>query len=231
MTANVLVTGANRGIGLALATAFAARGDTVLACCREPARATALHSLAKIGAVQVLPLRVDDAESVAALARTLSTATIDVLVNNAGVSGGPLESQTAIDVDFDEWAEAFAINTMGPVRVMQALLPQLERSRHPKVMSITSQLGALSLDLTLAYGYSATKAALNKFMRLAAIDLKPRGIAVGVIHPGWVRTDLGGPGGQIEPAESAAGIVKVIDDLSLETTGRFWKWSGSLHDW
>jgi NAD(P)-dependent dehydrogenase (short-subunit alcohol dehydrogenase family) len=231
MTTTVLVTGANRGIGLALATAYAERGDTVLACCRDPSRATELRSLAKDHAVQVLPLRVDDAASVAALARELATATVDVLVNNAGVSGGPLDSQTATTVDFDAWAEAFAVNTMGPVRVMQALLPQLQRSRNAKVMSVTSQLGALSLDLALAYGYSATKAALNKFMRLAAIDLKPQGIAVGVIHPGWVKTDLGGPGAQITPAASAAGIVKVIDELTLETTGRFWKWNGSLHDW
>jgi NAD(P)-dependent dehydrogenase (short-subunit alcohol dehydrogenase family) len=231
MTPTVLVTGANRGIGLALATVYAERGDTVLACCREPSRAAELRSLGKAGAVTVLPLRVDDAESVANLARELASSTIDVLVNNAGIGGGPLESQTATTVDFDAWAEAFAVNTMGPVRVMQALLPQLQRAQNPKVMSVTSQLGALSLDLTLAYGYSATKAALNKFMRLAAIDLKPQGIAVGVIHPGWVKTDLGGPGAQIEPAASAAGIVKVIDELTLETTGRFWKWNGSLHEW
>jgi NAD(P)-dependent dehydrogenase (short-subunit alcohol dehydrogenase family) len=181
--------------------------------------------------VTVLPLAVDDAGSVGALARELATATIDVLVNNAGVSGGPLESQTATTVDFDAWAEAFAVNTMGPVRVMQALLPQLRRARSPKVMSVTSQLGALSLDLPLAFGYSATKAALNKFMRLAAIDLKPQGIAVGVVHPGWVQTDMGGPGAQITPAASAAGIVEVIDALTLETTGRFFKWNGSPHEW
>lgn len=231
MSTTVLVTGANRGIGLALATAFAARGDTVLACCREPSRAAELRSLAKAGAVTVLPLAVDDASSVAALARELATATVDVLVNNAGVSGGPLERQTAMEIDFDAWAEAFAVNTMGPVRVMHALLPQLQRACSPKVLTITSQLGALSLDLPMAYGYSATKAALNKFMRLAAIDLKARGIAVGVIHPGWVKTDMGGPGAQIAPAASAAGIVKVVDELTLETTGRFWKWNGTLHDW
>lgn len=227
----VLVTGANRGIGLALTAAYAQRGDTVLACCRAPNDAAQLQTLTKRHPVTVLSLRVDDAESVAALARQLASATLDVLINNAGVSGGPLESQTATTMDFGAWAEAFAVNTMGPVRVMHALLPQLQRARSPKVVSITSQLGALSLDLTLAYGYSATKAALNKFMRLAAIDLKPRGIAVGLIHPGWVKTDMGGPGAQITPATSAAGIVKVVDELTLDTTGRFWKWNGRPHDW
>jgi NAD(P)-dependent dehydrogenase (short-subunit alcohol dehydrogenase family) len=227
----VLVTGANRGIGLALATAYAQRGDSVLACCREPTEAAELHALAKRHAVTVLALRVDDAESVVALARHLSNAALDILINNAGVAGGALAGQTAVAMNFDAWAKAFAVNTMGPVRVMQALLAQLQRAPSPKVMSVTSQLGALSLDLTLAYGYSATKAALNKFMRLAAIDLKPQGIAVGVIHPGWVQTDMGGPGAHITPAASAAGIVKVVDSLTLETTGRFWKWDGSLHDW
>jgi len=227
----VLVTGANRGIGLALTTAYAQRGDTVFACCREPGQAAQLQALAKSHAVTVLALRVDDAESVAALANQLSDLALDVLVNNAGVAGGPLERQTAVAIDFGAWAKAFAVNTMGPVRVMQALLPQLQRAHAPKVMSITSQLGALSLDLTVAHGYSATKAALNKFMRLAAIDLKPQGIAVGVVHPGWVQTDMGGPGAHITPAASAAGLVKVIDTLTLETTGRFWKWDGSLHEW
>jgi NAD(P)-dependent dehydrogenase (short-subunit alcohol dehydrogenase family) len=227
----VLVTGANRGIGLALATAYAQRGDTVLACCREPTQAAQLHALAQSHAVRVLALQVDDAESVAALARQLSSVTLDILINNAGVAGGALAGQTAAAMDFGAWAKAFAVNTMGPVRVMQAMLEQLQRAPNPKVMSITSQLGAISLDLTLAYGYSATKAALNKFMRLAAIDLKPQGIAVGVIHPGWVQTDMGGAGAHITPAASAAGIVKVVDSLTLETTGRFWKWDGSLHDW
>jgi NAD(P)-dependent dehydrogenase (short-subunit alcohol dehydrogenase family) len=227
----VLVTGANRGIGLALTMAYAQRGDNVLARCREPKAAVQLQALAQSHGVTMLELRVDDAESVASLARQLSSATIDVLINNAGVSGGPLESQTATAVDFGAWAHAFAVNTMGPVRVMHALLPQLQRATSPKVVSITSQLGALSLDLTLAYGYSATKAALNKFMRLAAIDLKSHGIAIGVIHPGWVSTDMGGPGAEITPRTSAAGIVKVVDELTLDTTGRFWKWNGGLHDW
>jgi NAD(P)-dependent dehydrogenase (short-subunit alcohol dehydrogenase family) len=98
-------------------------------------------------------------------------------------------------------------------------------------MSVTSQLGALSLDSPFAFAYSATKAALNKFMRLAAIELRPRGIAVGVIHPGWVQTDMGGSTAPITPSASAAGIQEVVERLTLDTTGRFWKWDGSLHEW
>jgi len=228
---NVVITGANRGIGLALASLYAERGDTVFACCRNPGAATALRASAEATPLTVLPLDVRDAASVAGLARALGDAHVDILINNAGVSGGPLEEQTAKRMDFAAWADAFDVNAMGPVRVMQALLPALKRAAQPKVMSITSQLGAISLDLALAFGYSASKAALNKFMRLAAGELSRDGIAVGVIHPGWVKTDMGGAGAQITPAESAAGIAGVIDRLSLDNTGGFWKWNGSAHDW
>ena len=228
---NVVITGASRGIGLALATLYAHRGDTVFACCRTPSNAEALQALAATAPVGVLPLDVRDEASVAALASTIGDKPVDTLINNAGVSGGPLEEQTATRMDFAAWADAFDTNTMGPVRVLQALLPSLKRAKNPKVMSVTSQLGALSLDLALAFGYSASKAALNKFMRLAATELSRDGIAVGLIHPGWVKTDMGGPGAKLTPTESAAGIANVIDRLSLENTGGFWKWNGSAHDW
>ena len=228
---NVVITGANRGIGLALASLYASRGDTVFACCRSPSSAQALQALAETAKLRVLPLDVRDEASVAALASTLSDKPVDTLINNAGVSGGPLDEQTATRMDFAAWADAFDTNTMGPVRVLQALLPSLKRAKNPKVMSVTSQLGAISLDLALAFGYSASKAALNKFMRLAAGELSSDGIAVGLIHPGWVKTDMGGAGAHITPTESAAGIANVIDRLSLANTGGFWKWNGSTHDW
>jgi len=227
----VVITGSNRGIGLALATVYAERGDTVYACCRAPSKAVELLALAKKHAVTVVALDVGDDKSVATLAKRLESSVVDTLINNAGVSGGPPEEQTATNMDFAAWADAFNINALGPVRVMQALLPALKRSRSAKVMSVTSQLGAISLDMAFALGYSASKAALNKFMRLAASELKSHGVAVGVIHPGWVKTDMGGPGASITPRESAAGIANVIDQLSLQNTGGFWKWNGSRHDW
>lgn len=228
---NVVITGSNRGIGLALATLYAGRGDTVFACCRSPSSASALRKLTETATLTVLPLDVRDDASVAALTRALGDEPVDTLINNAGVSGGPLEEQTATRMDFAAWADAFNVNAMGPVRVLQALLPSLKRATNPKVMSVTSQLGAISLDLALAFGYSASKAALNKFMRLAAGELLRDGIAVGLIHPGWVKTDMGGAGAQITPTESAAGIANVIDRLSLDNTGGFWKWNGATHDW
>jgi NAD(P)-dependent dehydrogenase (short-subunit alcohol dehydrogenase family) len=228
---NVVVTGSNRGIGLALARVYAQRGDTVFACCRTPGTAQELQALAKSHPVKLIPLDVGDDASVAALAKQLEGTTIDTLINNAGVSGGPTEQQTATHMDFTAWADAFNVNSLGPVRVMQALLPALQRSRSAKVMSVTSQLGAISLDMTFALGYSASKAALNKFMRLAASELASHGVAVGVVHPGWVKTDMGGAGASITPNESAAGIANVIDQLSLQNTGGFWKWNGSRHEW
>jgi NAD(P)-dependent dehydrogenase (short-subunit alcohol dehydrogenase family) len=190
-----------------------------------------LQSLAKQHSVRVLPLSVDSDASVAALSHRLAKETIDVLVNNAGVIGQPRESQTATTMDFAMWAEILNVNTMGPARVMQALLPQLKRSKQPKVMNVTSDLGALSHDDPIYLGYSASKSALNKFMRLAAIELKPQGIAIGLIHPGWVHTDMGGANAPVSPNESAAGIVKAVDQLTLNNSGGFWTWDGRRQEW
>jgi NAD(P)-dependent dehydrogenase (short-subunit alcohol dehydrogenase family) len=232
---HVLITGANRGIGLALTKLYAQRGDTVFACCRQPNQAKQLQELAESSAVKVLELKVDDASTVASLARRLSETAIDILINNAGIIGQPGERQTATTMDFSMWNEILSINTMGPVRVMQALLPQLKRSAQlkgtAKVMNITSDLGAISHDDPIYFGYSASKAALNKFMRLAAPELKRNGIAVGLVHPGWVQTDMGGSGADISAVASATGIVKVIDQLGLGNAGSFWQWDGALHEW
>ena len=229
--ANILITGANRGIGLALARIYAQRGDTVFAGCRTPSRAAELHALARTRSVEVLQLDVTDAASVAACAHALSSARLDTLINNAAIIGQPRERQSATSMDFALWAEILNVNTLGPVRVMQALLPQLKRSTQARVMNVTSDLGALSHDDPMFHGYSASKAALNKFMRLASLDLKPEGVAIGMVHPGWVQTDMGGSEAPILPVVSATGIVEIIDQLSLENTGSFWQWEGKLHAW
>ena len=229
--ANILITGANRGIGLALTRLYAQRGDAVFACCRAPARAEQLQALAQSYSVKVLELDVADSASVAARARALASETIDTLINNAGIIGQPRERQTASNMDFALWTEILNVNTLGPVRVMQALLPQLKRSSRAKVMNVTSDLGALSHDDPMFFGYSASKAGLNKFMRLSALELKREGVAIGLIHPGWVQTDMGGAEAPISPLASAIGIVKVIDQLDLENAGGFWKWDGTVQTW
>jgi NAD(P)-dependent dehydrogenase (short-subunit alcohol dehydrogenase family) len=134
-------------------------------------------------------------------------------------------------MDFDGWQEVFEVNTMAPVRVMQALMPNLKASSDPRVVTITSQMGALSLDMPVAYAYCTSKAALNKFMKMAALELGKEGINVCVIHPGWVQTDMGGPKADLTPVESAEGIVATIDGLNAETNGSFWTWNGEAHGW
>ena len=227
--ATILITGTNKGVGLELTKIYAARGDTVYAACRDPAGASALAEVH--GEVVILPLVVGDSGSVTAMAEQLAGVTIDIVINNAGMKGPEFEQQNTYAMDFDGWAETFNVNSMGPVRVMQALMPNLKQAEAAKVVTITSQMGALSLDMPAAHAYCASKAAVNKFMRLASIDLKKDGVAVGLIHPGWVQTDMGGPRADLTPQESAEGIVAVVDQLSMDSTGGFWKWNGETHDW
>jgi len=227
--ATILITGTNKGVGLELTKIYAARGDTVYAACRDPAGASALAEVP--GEVVILPLVVGDSGSVTAMAEQLAGVTIDIVINNAGMKGPEFEEQNTYAMDFDGWAETINVNSMGPVRVMQALMPNLKQAEAAKVVTITSQMGALSLDMPAAHAYCASKAAVNKFMRLASIDLKKDGVAVGLIHPGWVQTDMGGPRADLTPQESAEGIVAVVDQLSMDSTGGFWKWNGETHDW
>jgi NAD(P)-dependent dehydrogenase (short-subunit alcohol dehydrogenase family) len=147
------------------------------------------------------------------------------------MSGPAYDQQNLYRMDFEGWAETFEVNTMAPVRVMQALMPNLKASGDAKVVTITSQMGALSLDMPVAYAYCTSKAALNKFMKMAALELGKEGINVCVIHPGWVQTDMGGPNADITPQESAEGIVNTIDGLNAGNNGSFWKWNGEAHGW
>ena len=225
----ILVTGANKGVGLEITRLLANRGDKVIACCRQPATAKALSEIE--GDVDIREVAVGEDESVKQLSSALKDLSVNVLINNAGTMGPEAKKQTALEMDFQGWADAFNINSMGPVRMMQALLPNLRLAENPKVMTVSSQMGALSLDMTAAHAYCASKAAVNKFMRLASIDLKPQGIAIGLVHPGWVRTDMGGANAHLSPEESALGCVAVTDALNIENTGGFWKWNGDTHDW
>jgi NAD(P)-dependent dehydrogenase (short-subunit alcohol dehydrogenase family) len=226
--ANILITGSNRGIGLELVKQYAARGETVYAACRAPAEATGLQGLENVHLVEV---SVGDDESVAKMAEELSGLAIDVLINNAGTSGPTQKEQTAFSMDFAGWAEAHNINTMAPVRVLHALLTNLRAAGTAKVVNISSQLGSLDLDMPMGYAYCSSKAALNKYMKLAAIELVKENIFTSILHPGWVRTDMGGPAADISTEESAAGIIECTDALGPETNGAFLKWDGAPHPW
>ena len=227
--ATILVTGANKGVGLELTKRYAARGDQVLACCRNPDAATELNAIGDN--VEVLGVQISDGASVAALAETIGDRPIDVLINNAGMAGPAPEKQSGTEMDFDGWAETFVVNTMAPLRVLQTFRENLKGGTDPKAVTITSQMGALDLNWPLMYAYCSSKAAVNKVMRMMSAELAGDGIAVVLIHPGFVKTDMGGPNAEISPEESATGIVDVVDNTSMETTGTFMKWNGEPHNW
>jgi len=220
----VLITGAGRGIGLALARSYAAAGATVIRTLRDPA------ALAEPGLGEVLPLEVADPGSVAALAMALAGRPIDVLINNAGIIGP--QGPSSLDTDFDGFLETLKVNTLGPLRVTQALLPNLRLSKDlPRIAIISSRMGSLSHAKSDDIAYRASKAAVNKIAQALATDLAPEGIAVASIHPGWVRTNMGGADADIDPVTSAEGVRALIEGLSVANTGRFWNYDGTERAW
>ncbi len=227
----VFITGANRGIGLALADALSARGDKVIAACRAPASATDLAKLAQSPdrAIEIVALDVADPASVAALETAMADCAIDCLINNAGIIGP--KRQSSRDMDFDGWAETLAVNTLGPLRVVHALLPALRRADRARIVTLSSRMGSFSSTATDRIAYRSSKAAVNKAMQALAADLEPEGIAVIVMHPGWVRTDMGGGSADLSVTESRDGIVQVIDHLDLARTGRFLNYDGQEITW
>ena len=229
--ATVVITGANRGIGLELAKQYAAAGDRVYAFCRSPGSAEKLNEAAAAsgGKLSVHAMDVGDAASIAAGADAVGDAPVDILINNAGILGGAV--QKLDEIDFDAWIDAFKVMTIGPFRVVQAFLKNLRAAPNAKIMTVTSQLAASTWPFGGTYAYSSAKAGVNKVMQTMALDLKGENIAVSMIHPGWVKTDMGGPGADITAEESAAGIRNVIASLGAADTGKFYKWNGDIHPW
>ena len=209
----VLITGANRGVGAALSETLTARGHEVTATARSGAG--------------FVPLDVTRPETIRAMAEGLGGAPLDALVCNAGVfldRGQDLGSGYPADM----WAEEFSVNVTGVFLTIQALLPNLTAAGG-KVMIISSQMASHTRAPGGSYIYRASKAAALNLGRNLAVDLKPEGIAVGIYHPGWVQTDMGGTAAEITPAEAATGLADRLQALSLETTGCFETWDGRAH--
>lgn len=227
--ANVVITGAARGIGLEMTKQYAAAGDRVFAMVRDPENATALNQLASQsgGKVTVHKMDVADDASVRAGAADTGSEPIDMLLNVAGVVG-PFEPLLELGT-CDQFDQVIEIMLKGPLRVLQAFLPRLGEGS--KVINFSSQVGASTWPYGGLYPYVAAKAGLNRLMRSVAIDLKDRGIIVGLIHPGYVQTDMGGPDAEITPQESATGVRKVAAEWTIERTGEFLKWNGETHPW
>ncbi|MBT4934167.1 MAG: SDR family oxidoreductase [Rhodospirillaceae bacterium] len=224
----VLITGANRGMGLEYARQYAADGWRVLATCRDPGAAKELAALD--GDVEIYALDVTDHGQVQSLAKTLRKETIDLLLNNAGVYG-PRPSKLG-GIDYDAWQDIMWINVMAPLKVCECFRSHVADSDLKKIAIMSSKMGSMGDNNSGAsYVYRSSKAALNAAMKSLAVDLAPRGISVVILHPGWVRTDMGGPSGLIDAPESVSGLRQVIDHLSLETTGRFYNYDGSEIPW
>ena len=231
-TNTVLITGANRGIGLELVkTYFKAGNWDTIACCRVPTQAGELTKLADAsdGKIRVHRLEVTDKRSVANLSAAIQGRQLDVLINNAGIMGG--SHTAAFEMDDEQWIDVFKVNCMAPLRISQTLLDNLRLSKSPKIITISSQMGAFALPGGGAYAYRASKAAVNKVMHTLAQDLAEENIIVALIHPGWVRTDMGGKVADISVQESANGIYRLVTALTLNDSGRFFKWTGEPHPW
>jgi NAD(P)-dependent dehydrogenase (short-subunit alcohol dehydrogenase family) len=217
-----VVTGANRGLGLALTALLKKKGHSVLAACRNSS-----PELDALGVEVVTRVDVGDDEGIAALKAAVGDRTIDLLVNNAGILvwGDNLGS-----LDVDGIRRQFEVNALGPLRVTASLRPALRKGS--KVALITSRMGSIGDNSSGgAYGYRMSKAALNMAGKSLAEDLKNDGIAVAILHPGMVKTDMVRGHGQVEPQDAAAGLLARIDALTVQNTGGFWHQNGESLPW
>ena len=221
----VLVTGANRGLGLELARQLQAAGATVIGTARSPQEATELAGLG----VRVLQLDVTDPASVDALVASLGDTPLDALLNNAGWFGSR-GSATALDPQVA--LQEYEVNCLGPLRVTQALLPALRRGQAKLVMNMSSGLGSIANNSRGGSGgYRASKAALNMLTATMAAELRDEGFIFVAMSPGWVQTDMGGPDAALTPEDSVRGILATLAPLGVADTGRFLNHDGSTLPW
>jgi NAD(P)-dependent dehydrogenase (short-subunit alcohol dehydrogenase family) len=231
MKETILLTGSNRGIGLELARQYAAAGWRVHACCREPSRATDLQALAAENRdLHIHQLDVTDHGRIADLARELDDQPIDLLFNNAGVYG----QDDAVFGNTDEnlWLHAMRINVIAPMKMMEAFVRHVAGSRHKLMASLSSKMGSMADNGSGgSYVYRSSKAALNAVLKSAAIDLQPMGIRVAILHPGWVKTAMGGPHAEITTEESVTAMRGILARMKPGDSGCFHDIDGSLIPW
>lgn len=225
-----LITGANRGLGLEFARQYAHDGWQVLAGCRLPDQASDLQALAhEIGRIDILELDVERADQIAAIARQLDGRPIDVLINNAGAPGNPARLG---ELDYDGWLQTLAVNTLGPIRLAEALRDNVAASDQKRIVAISSGLASIAHNTSGGrYSYRTSKTALNAAIRSLAMDLRGRGVIAVVLSPGWVRTRMGGAGAPLGAEQSVDDMRRVIAGLTREDTGAFLNHDGTRIPW
>src|SRR5215207_8569481 len=229
---SVLITGASRGLGFEFAKQYAVEGGRVIACCRKPEDAIALKKLAPSARDKVAggSKGVADNDTGRNAALTLKDVVIDILINSAGIAGVP--QQSTGQIDYASWARVLDVNTMGPLRVIEAFTDNLARSERRLVVTITSGMGSLADNTSGgSIAYRSSKAAVNMVMRSAAIDLAPRGITCVLINPGWVKTDMGGPDATLSPQQSVSAMRRLIETLGPNHSGKFYNYDGREYPW
>jgi NAD(P)-dependent dehydrogenase (short-subunit alcohol dehydrogenase family) len=228
----VLVTGANRGLGLEFVRQYAEDGWRVLAACRAPDAAKELQELASRHPerIRILAIDVLNAAGVKKAAASLRDEPIDLLLNNAGV-GSP-RGQKIGSLDYAAWAGVLDANVLGPARMVEAFVESVAKGRDKRIVTVTSLMGSIADNSSGgSYAYRSSKAAVNAAMKSFSIDLAPRGITCVLVHPGWVRTDMGGAGGKLSPEESVRSLRALIALLKPKDSGKFFNVDGKELPW
>ena len=220
--ATILITGANRGLGLEFTRQYLSEGYAVIAAARNTGAAHRLRQLERdsTGSLSLVEADVADSASVRRAASNIKTPAIDILINCAGVMGG--DGQTIGSIDYHEWMRVLDVNVLGQMRMCEAFLDRVARSDRRLIVTITSGMGSLADNTSGGYiAYRTSKAAVHMAMRTAAIDVKSRGISCVVLNPGWVKTDMGGPNAKLAPEQSVSAMRRVISGLGPTDSGRF----------
>lgn len=230
MSDTILITGANRGLGLTFVEQYAKTGALILACCRSPSEASELQQLAKQNTnIKIYQLDVSSQENIESLANEL-TMPIDILINNAGM----LDSESGLgSLSQATLLKTFLVNSIAPIKIAESFTKHLAKSHRKLLVNISSSMGSIGENTSGGYySYRAAKAALNMLMKSAGIDLAPQGIKVLLLHPGWVKTRMGGEQAAIEPSESIAGMCKVIENYNpAPGEVRFYRYNGEIVSW
>ncbi|MEZ5489455.1 MAG: SDR family oxidoreductase [Gammaproteobacteria bacterium] len=229
--ATILITGANRGIGLEFANQYLARGESVIATCRDPEQAAALQALqASHPSLRIQQLDVSSDDSLHRFAAGLGGEAIDVFINNAGVYGP--RSAGFGQVSEQDWLPVLRVNTVAPLIITQLLVDNFRHGQARKLVYVTSKMGSIEDNQSGgSYIYRSSKTALNQVVRSLAADLADDGLTAVVIHPGWVQTDMGGPNALIDAQTSVRGMVAVIDGLGTKDSGKFYNYDGNEIPW